>query len=288
MAVTGYAHGKRSGWPATVRYFHDLRRGARSALVAVAVLVAVPALSWPAIDAGRPMWWLSASAVLTAGFVGRALSTAYRAGCAAERARHLRSMHDTVLQSLEAIALAPDVDRRSAAEALAEVRGAARQEATALRRSLAELTGGRLVTELTTAAAVPDVLAQVIAELPAGAPRTELDAPGEVPPADPVQRDCLRDATRAALGNVLKHARAHRVVVRVAAAGGGVEVVVRDDGLGFDPRSTPPGFGLRQSITARLREAGGDAVVDSAPGRGTAVRLWVPAAVTHLPRDPRR
>jgi signal transduction histidine kinase len=133
-------------------------------------------------------------------------------------------------------------------------------------------------------------LADVAAALPAGAPRVELVGDEPAPTLSAAGRDVLRDATRAALGNAVRHAAANRVVVRIAESGAGVAVVVRDDGRGFDPARTTPGFGIRQSITARIREAGGTATVESTPGRGTRVRLWVPAAVTtsHRRRPPRR
>jgi signal transduction histidine kinase len=58
---------------------------------------------------------------------------------------------------------------------------------------------------------------------------------------------------------------------------GGIAVVARDQGEGFDVRERPPGFGITQSILARLAEVGGHGTVDSQPGRGTRVTMWVPS-----------
>jgi signal transduction histidine kinase len=57
---------------------------------------------------------------------------------------------------------------------------------------------------------------------------------------------------------------------------GALTVSVLDHGAGFDPARTPPGMGLRESITRRLADAGGAATVQSAPGEGTYVELTVP------------
>jgi signal transduction histidine kinase len=51
---------------------------------------------------------------------------------------------------------------------------------------------------------------------------------------------------------------------------------VKDDGRGFDPVSTPPGQGLTHSIRERMQEAGGRVDVNSRPGAGTEVCLWLP------------
>jgi signal transduction histidine kinase len=183
------------------------------------------------------------------------------------------------------MALASDADRDSPAGTLSRVRAAARREAAALRGNLAELTGAPGSGAGTLVRALDDV----VGALPAGSPRVELVGGEPTPMLNPAARDVLRDATRAALGNAVRHAAANRVVVRIAESGAGVAVVVRDDGHGFDAGRTAPGFGIQQSITARIREAGGTATVESTPGRGTRVRLWVPAVATRrLRRPPRR
>lgn len=251
--------------------------GATLPVIMVLVVVAV----------ARPGWSVTALVLMiTAGLTvlqARARVAAYRAGCAAERARLLRSLHDTVLQALETMALTADADRLAPADELTRLRGTARRQSTLLRLSLSELTG-----RVAPGRSLAEALGEVISEMPADGPRVELVAGADLPEPERWRQECLRDATREALGNVVKHAAAGRVTVRVAAAQGGVEVVVRDDGRGFDPGLTTPGFGTRQSITARVREAGGAAAIGSWPGHGTRVRLWMPARLTTTPRRPRR
>ena len=59
------------------------------------------------------------------------------------------------------------------------------------------------------------------------------------------------------------------------ADGGGVEITVVDDGPGFDPIRVAL-RGAQSSIIDRLTAAGGTAAIDSRPGAGTEVRLWIP------------
>lgn len=62
------------------------------------------------------------------------------------------------------------------------------------------------------------------------------------------------------LANVRKHARALRVVVRLEPAEGGIRLVVRDDGVGFDPDArvgAPDHFGLADSREGRRWRADG-------------------------------
>ena len=194
------------------------------------------------------------------------------AAASAERARILRTLHDTVLQDLEAMALHTELDRHAPDAAVAQLRGAARRHALRLRRAMSELTEPRPANDRTgdlTAA-----LAEIAGEYEAVGLRVELVASRELPALPAAHRNALCEAVRSALGNVLKHAGVTRTVVRVCRAARGVEVVVRDHGRGFDAAHRAPGFGLRQSIVARLAEVGGAASIQSWLGRGTRVRLW--------------
>ncbi len=79
-----------------------------------------------------------------------------------------------------------------------------------------------------------------------------------------------------ALTNVAKYARARRVQVVLRAEPDGVVVEVADDGDGFDPASVRPGSHGLAGMRFRIRSAGGEFSVDSAPGQGTRVRARLP------------
>jgi PAS domain S-box-containing protein len=77
-----------------------------------------------------------------------------------------------------------------------------------------------------------------------------------------------------ALTNVGRHARATSVVVTLDRSDGGLRLVVTDNGRGM--ASPPPGSLGLLGMQERARLCGGDIFVDSAPGRGTSVRVRVP------------
>ncbi|MFL6116355.1 MAG: sensor histidine kinase [Catenulispora sp.] len=181
-----------------------------------------------------------------------------------------RSLHDTVLQTLEAIALTLPGDADQAQRRLREVRAVAHAEAVALRRELARPAG--------SAPGLAEGLVGLVSELARDGLRVRLDiAEGEYgdPPAR--LRAALLAATREALRNILKHSGGTEALVRVGNRPGGLTVAIRDFGVGFDPAAHRPGFGLSESIAARMAEAGGRADIDARPGHGTSVTLWAPA-----------
>jgi PAS domain S-box-containing protein len=79
-----------------------------------------------------------------------------------------------------------------------------------------------------------------------------------------------------ALTNVRLHAHVDRTEVELVRHGDGLRLTVRDTGPGFDLQSVDPRkFGLR-GIRERATAVGGEAVVSSAPGRGTVVTVRLP------------
>ena len=91
----------------------------------------------------------------------------------------------------------------------------------------------------------------------------------------------LFQATRELLINVIKHAQASLAKVSIRRKGMEIEIVVQDDGVGFDLSETEPsgymgdGFGLF-SIRERLIYLGGGLKVESELGHGTRVTLVAP------------
>lgn len=95
-------------------------------------------------------------------------------------------------------------------------------------------------------------------------------------PAEVAQ--AMTEATLQAIDNALSHAQAGvtRVILGHSGASG-VLVRVVDDGRGFNPERLPKDrLGIRTSIEARMRLAGGVASVISEPGAGTTVELRWP------------
>jgi len=90
---------------------------------------------------------------------------------------------------------------------------------------------------------------------------------------------CVQEA----LTNAIRHARAGRVDIELIgkqgedADGARLELVIRDDGCGMDA-GTLPGRGLT-GLQERLAALSGSCTIDSAAGRGTALRISIPVPV---------
>jgi signal transduction histidine kinase len=80
------------------------------------------------------------------------------------------------------------------------------------------------------------------------------------------------------LSNVLKHAAANRIEVRLAALPSGLRVEVADDGRGFEPNEVM-GSGLR-GLADRVEALGGHLEIISGPAGGTSLIAVLPAHET--------
>ena len=90
---------------------------------------------------------------------------------------------------------------------------------------------------------------------------------------------CLYRLTQEALRNAARHARTERVTVSLSGSGGGLELSIRDTGVGFDPALVKGRGGLGiLSMEERVRLVNGAFAVHSRPGRGTRIEVRVPLA----------
>jgi signal transduction histidine kinase len=102
--------------------------------------------------------------------------------------------------------------------------------------------------------------------------------------ADESARDLSRGAALAlfrivqeALGNAVKHGAAKQITVRLQRSGSDVTLEVSDDGHGFDRGQVPAAGGLGLiTMRERASQLDGTFDVDSAPGRGTTIRVVIP------------
>ncbi|MFD4209507.1 ATP-binding protein [Micromonospora tulbaghiae] len=172
--------------------------------------------------------------------------------------RQNRDLHDTVLGTLTMVGLGAVPDsttlRRRCADDL---------------RTLTALAGARTATAAGEAD-LDERLREVLAGTPGPAVTATL-APCRLPAE---VATALADSAAAALANVARHAPGAATSLCLAREGGTVVVEVVDDGPGFDPSTVPAHrYGLRESILGRMSTVGGRAVVTSAPGAGTRIRL---------------
>jgi PAS domain S-box-containing protein len=93
---------------------------------------------------------------------------------------------------------------------------------------------------------------------------------------------CFR-IVQEAISNTVRHARAKRMWVTIDRHGEAVEVVVQDDGVGFDveAKRRRAGGGASVGLVAmeeRVRLVGGQLHVESAPTKGAEIRIRIPFA----------
>ncbi|MDR1768908.1 MAG: PspC domain-containing protein [Propionibacteriaceae bacterium] len=175
----------------------------------------------------------------------------------ADMAAHL---HDSVLQTLALI-------QRRADDPKAVAALARRQE-----RELRSWLYGEPVGAETLLEAVAQAAAEVEADL--GVP-VEVVGVGEAPFEAGLEP--LVAAAREAMANAAKHSGADRVDVYAEAGQTLASVYVRDRGSGFDLAAIAADrAGVEHSIRGRMERAGGRAVIRTAPGEGTEVRLELP------------
>jgi signal transduction histidine kinase len=184
---------------------------------------------------------------------------------ARERARTRAWLHDTVLQELELLAAGAYADEPDAG-AMAAIAAAAADRLRNVIEGRPPPEAGPLVQEVHTLVERHRRLTGQEIQLHVG--RVQ-------PPWDDDAAEPLSDALAEALRNVARHANATLVTVSCEVADGGATVIVTDNGCGFDPAEVSRGAGLRHSIIGRLEHEGGSATIDSAPGRGTRLVLWL-------------
>jgi signal transduction histidine kinase len=198
----------------------------------------------------------------------------------AERRAVARELHDDFGQVLTALKLNLQRRERDDSESIALVDGA-----IARMRDLAQDLRPPLLDEQGL-----DASLRWYVEREAGraglAFRLRLTHLEQRPPAA-VETTCFRVAQEA-LTNVIRHAQARVVEVELGRAAGMLQLVVRDDGRGFDVpaarlRAAHGGSQGLLSMQERVALAGGDLEIDSAPGRGTTVRARLPLAAVSGP-----
>jgi signal transduction histidine kinase len=198
-----------------------------------------------------------------------------------ERREHERLLHDTVLNTLTALA-------RAGRDDVAEVVNRCRQDLALVEGALGdpdELAAG---TRRPSGDLLGEVRA-VVADMRARGLDIHLDMEDEgVSGIPPRVTTAISNAAREALSNVAAHAGTGEawVQVRLTAHAGDarapchLQVIVRDRGTGFDPARVDDDarLGLRRSITERTADCGGQASIWSAPGQGSVVHMSWPAS----------
>ena len=201
-------------------------------------------------------------------------------GAADERLRVAREIHDTLGQNLAAILmrletldalLEDNTDRKKLSETVRDAMALARDNLEDARRTVLDLRAAPLENR-TLAEALQDLGREIGDE-------TNLDirvkSIGGYPLSVRVEAGLYRMAQEA-LNNVVQHARARRVLVELTSTPEYVELVVEDDGRGFDPADVSEGrYGL-VGLNERVHLLGGSFAIESAPEHGTRLDIRIP------------
>jgi signal transduction histidine kinase len=75
--------------------------------------------------------------------------------------------------------------------------------------------------------------------------------------------------------NILKHSKASHIDIYLQCKDKDVQLTIRDNGIGFDPRQTQRGIGL-SNIYERTRFYNGHVDIETSPGKGCTVALSMP------------
>jgi signal transduction histidine kinase len=77
------------------------------------------------------------------------------------------------------------------------------------------------------------------------------------------------------LTNIQKHARARHISITIKEVEGAIRLRIRDDGIGFDPKTKKKGIGLG-NIRSRTQIYNGRFDIKSAPGQGCLLTVTIP------------
>lgn len=198
-----------------------------------------------------------------------------------ERNRLARELHDTLAHSLSAVTVqlgavetlwesSPDEAKALLTQADESARDGldeARRALQALRASPLEDLGLVLALE---------ALAKEAAE------RTGAKLNLKIPEAsltflEPHFEQSIYRVAQEALENCVRHAMAKTIWVTLADSAEQLQLIIKDDGQGFDPaHAAPSGHYGVAGMQERARVIGGRLQVESSPGHGTTVQLIVP------------
>ena len=236
-----------------------------------------------AIDVIPPFWgttWFRALVVLGVfGLLWAAHRLRLRQALATERVRLQisRDLHDEIGAGLSGIALlsdsighAPAIGERERSQ-LRRIGDSAREMVADLRDIVWAIDpeGDRLEDVV---ARMKDVTADLLREVEVTFRSTP--TPEFTHRITMSERRDLLLLFKELLHNIARHARASTVRIDLAARQGQLELVVADDGQGFDPQVVRTGTGLK-SIRDRAERLGGSFEIASERGRGTTARVVV-------------
>ena len=196
-----------------------------------------------------------------------------------ERNRMSRELHDTAVHTLSGLAVQLETTK-----AYLDVNPTKAQELVeqSLETTRSGLQETRRVLKALRASPLDDLgLSEAIRELTnstaeRGKLSLDLDLPaGNVILSPDVEQSIYRIAQEA-MENVIHHANARQLIVKLEVIDKDIMLLVQDDGIGFNSEANISAghFGLA-GMRERAQLAGGELLVTSQPNHGTSIRVWI-------------
>jgi signal transduction histidine kinase len=208
----------------------------------------------------------------------------------AERTRIARELHDTLLQSFQALMLHFQIVNEllppgEARDALEKALDRADQAIVEGREAIQNLRASTALTnELTQAlAALGDELSSA-PDFEKGSVKFLVSIEGTPRDLHPILRDDIYRIAREALRNAFRHAEASKIEAEVAYSQRLLRLRIRDNGKGIDPKHLDAGrdghWGL-PGMRERAQQIGGQLDLWSEAGAGTEVELRIPGVIAY-------
>jgi len=207
-----------------------------------------------------------------------------------ERHRLSRELHDDIGQLLTAAKLQSDWLRRRMPEELQEqctVLCDTLEETLTKVRDVSAILNPRQLTSLGLEASLRAHLLKTLANTPV---HWSLECHSRLTGIPEEMAVAAFRITQEAVTNILRHAEAKNLLVRLQRLPLGLALLISDDGRGFAPASDPGREGQRgmAGMSERIDQLGGTLRVTSEPGQGTQIEAlfpWAPRALERASTD---
>ena len=195
------------------------------------------------------------------------------------RQRIAQDLHDEIGSSLGSIALitqdilANGGESAQARNDLTEIKHIADETVSAMRDITRLIQSNRYGSD-DLASLLRETAARVLRTLP------HTLTPEPALPAGRLPVDRQRDLIlmfKEALHNIMRHAAATGVDIRLTQSNTQLSVILRDNGRGFDPAAATDGMGLT-NLQRRAAKHGGSVRIDTAPAQGTTLTITLPVS----------
>ena len=207
-----------------------------------------------------------------------------------ERTRIARELHDTLLQSFQAVLMKFHMvtyqlsDRPELQKTLETVVEQARQAVTEGRNAVQGLRSSTVVTN-ELARAIRVLGAELADQRESNSTEFEVQVTGTPRDLAPILRDDVYRIACEAVRNAFQHAQAARIEVEILYDRRQLCLRIRDNGKGIDPKVLEAGaraghYGL-PGVHERAKLVRGKLTVRSEPGSGTEIELTIPASVVY-------